>query len=102
MTPIPFCLIIKRSSREGGGIGRHTRLKICRALPVGVQVPLLLPVSFFIMESNQSLLSLIKNLEERITVLEKENVETTNVLYEIQNRIDMVISYIPDNYDLTL
>jgi hypothetical protein len=54
------------------------------------------------MESNQSLLSLIKNLEERITVLEKENVETTNVLYEIQNRIDMVISYIPDNYDLTL
>ena len=27
---------------ERGGIGRHTRLKICRALPVGVQVPPLL------------------------------------------------------------
>jgi len=77
-------------------------LKSVGRMPVGVQVSPLLPLYLFIMESEQSLLSLIQNLKERITVLEKENVETTNVLYEIQNRIDMVISYIPDNYDLTL
>lgn len=33
----------------------------------------------------------IEFLEERIRVLERENIETTNSLYELENRIDAKI-----------
>lgn len=39
----------------------------------------------------------IQYLENRITILEQENIETTNALYEIENRlqaqIDALINY---------
>jgi hypothetical protein len=39
----------------------------------------------------------IQYLENRITILEQENIETTNTLYEIENRlqaqIDALINY---------
>ena len=35
-----------------------------------------------------NLFQYIGSLEDRVKQLEKENIETTNVLYEIQNRID--------------
>lgn len=42
------------------------------------------------MESNQNLLDLIQNLEERIKYLEEENIETSNCLYELDNSIQAV------------
>lgn len=44
------------------------------------------------MEPNQNLLDLISDLRESIKHLEKENIETTNILYELQNHIDMIDS----------
>ena len=44
------------------------------------------------MEPNQNLLNLIQQLQEKVKYLEQENIETTNVLYELQNHIDMVES----------
>lgn len=38
----------------------------------------------------KSLNDKIKELEERIFILEQENIETTNLLYEISNSIDAV------------
>lgn len=38
------------------------------------------------MDSMNVVLQLIKDVEN----LKKENIETTNILYEIQNRIDMI------------
>jgi len=35
-----------------------------------------------------NLFQYIESLEERIKILEEENIETTNVLYELHNRID--------------
>jgi hypothetical protein len=49
-----------------------------------------------------NLFNYIEALEERVKKLEEENVGTTNALYELENKLDQVISYIPDNYDLTL
>lgn len=46
---------------------------------------------------NQTLAERVKFLEDKITVLENENVETTNALYEMENRlqsqIDALINY---------
>jgi predicted nucleic acid-binding Zn-ribbon protein len=43
----------------------------------------------------------VVRLEERITVLEGENVETTNCLYEIENRLQSQIDKIhPVTYNL--
>lgn len=42
------------------------------------------------MEPNQNLLELIQNLEERIKVLEDENIENSNLIYELMNSIDAV------------
>jgi hypothetical protein len=36
-----------------------------------------------------SLMGKIANLTERIEVLEQENIETTNRLYELENKIDL-------------
>lgn len=41
-----------------------------------------------------SLYDKIEELEQRIAILEEENVETTNTLYEIMNSIDAVDSRI--------
>lgn len=40
--------------------------------------------------ADKSLLNLINELRERIEVLENENVETTNCIYELQNEIQAV------------
>lgn len=37
-----------------------------------------------------SLMDTIVNLIKRIEVLEKESVETSNVIYELQNKIDLL------------
>lgn len=39
---------------------------------------------------NKSLYDKISELEQRISILEEENVETTNTLYEIYHSIDAV------------
>lgn len=33
----------------------------------------------------------VSNLIRRIEILEEENIETTNVLYELENKIDMLM-----------
>jgi hypothetical protein len=51
---------------------------------------------------NESLLDRITDLEERITKLETENVELTNCLYEVENRLQSQIDNIhPVTYNLT-
>ena len=48
-----------------------------------------------------SLLDRIINLELRVLELEKENINTTNCLYEIENRLQSQIDNIrPMNYNL--
>jgi len=49
---------------------------------------------------SEDLLALIKCLQERIESLEQENVETSNCLYELSNRIDALEGYknIPSRY----
>jgi predicted nucleic acid-binding Zn-ribbon protein len=48
-----------------------------------------------------SLAKEVMRLEERITTLEEENVETTNCLYEIENRLQSQIDKIhPVTYNL--
>jgi predicted nucleic acid-binding Zn-ribbon protein len=50
---------------------------------------------------NESLLDRITDLEERITKLETENVELTNCLYEVENRLQSQIDNIhPVTYNL--
>jgi len=44
----------------------------------------------------------IEELEQRIVKLEEENVETTNVLYEIMHTIDAVDAHIDILYEETL
>jgi predicted nucleic acid-binding Zn-ribbon protein len=49
-----------------------------------------------------SLANEVLKLNERITTLEGENVETTNCLYEIENRLQSQIDKIhPRDYNLT-
>jgi septal ring factor EnvC (AmiA/AmiB activator) len=43
-----------------------------------------------LMEVCEKLTEVIKKLEEKIAVLEQENIETTNCLYENANSIDAV------------
>ena len=46
-------------------------------------------LSRFNANSNDNyLLNRLNSLEERIRYLEKENIETTNALYEIENRLE--------------
>jgi uncharacterized protein YutE (UPF0331/DUF86 family) len=46
---------------------------------------------------NDSLEERVRFLEEKVNILEQENVETTNALYELENRlqaqIDALINY---------
>lgn len=42
------------------------------------------------MESSENLFNLIKNLEERVKQLEEENIENTNLIYEVMNSIEAV------------
>jgi len=42
------------------------------------------------MEPTENLLDLIQKLEDRIEKLEQENIETTNELYRLENRLDMM------------
>lgn len=44
------------------------------------------------MKDIESLISRIEYLEERVKYLEKENIETTNVLYELMNRYESIIT----------
>jgi hypothetical protein len=50
---------------------------------------------------NESLLDIIANLELRVLKLEEENVELTNCLYEVENRLQAQIDNIhPVTYTL--
>jgi hypothetical protein len=50
---------------------------------------------------NESLLDIIANLELRVLKLEEENVELTNCLYEVENRLQAQIDNIhPVTYNL--
>ena len=50
---------------------------------------------------DESLLDRISDLESRVLKLEIENVETTNCLYEVENRLQAKIDNIrPMNYNL--
>jgi hypothetical protein len=50
---------------------------------------------------NESLLDIIANLELRVLKLEEENVELTNCLYEVENRLQAKIDNIhPVTYNL--
>lgn len=52
---------------------------------------------------NTSLIELISNLEKRIEKLEKENIELTNSLYEIENTLQSQINEIkPPIYNLQM
>ena len=56
------------------------------------------------MESNQNLLELIESLQERIRILEEENIENSNLIYELMNSIDAVdrrIDIIADEFKVT-
>jgi hypothetical protein len=51
---------------------------------------------------DDSLLNRITNLESRVLKLEAENVELTNALYEVENRLQAKIDNIhPVTYNLT-
>jgi len=50
---------------------------------------------------DESLLDIIANLEARVLKLEQENVELTNCLYEVENRLQAQIDNIhPVTYNL--
>lgn len=55
-----------------------------------------------LMEPTENLLDLIHKLEDRIEKLEQENIETTNELYRIENRLDMMdqSEYTLNNFSL--
>lgn len=55
-----------------------------------------------LMEPTENLLDMIQKLEERIEKLEYENIETTNELYRIENRLDMMdqSEYTLNNFSL--
>jgi hypothetical protein len=42
------------------------------------------------MESNQNLLNLIEELQEKVKYLEEENIENTNLIYQLMNSIEAV------------
>lgn len=55
---------------------------------------------------NDSLEERVRFLEEKVNILEQENVETTNALYELENRlqaqIDALINYtMMNNHEVT-
>ena len=39
------------------------------------------------MESNQNLLNLIEELQEKVKFLEEENIENTNLIYELMENV---------------
>jgi hypothetical protein len=57
---------------------------------------------YSIVDVDESLLNIIANLELRVLKLEEENVELTNCLYEVENRLQAQIDNIhPVVYNLT-
>jgi len=55
---------------------------------------------------NDSLEERVRFLEEKVNILEQENVGTTNALYELENRlqaqVDALINYtMMNNYEVT-
>jgi hypothetical protein len=54
------------------------------------------------MESNQNLLELIEELQEKIKYLEEENIENSNLIYQCLNSIEAVdrrIDIIAEEFD---
>lgn len=55
-----------------------------------------------VLESDASIFEEIDILNKRIKSLEVENVELTNTIYELENKIDMILDKItPREYDLS-
>jgi hypothetical protein len=55
----------------------------------------------YTLEDDESLLDIIANLKLRVLKLEEENVELTNCLYEVENRLQAQIDNIhPVTYNL--
>ena len=50
----------------------------------------------------KSLHERLKDLEDRVEYLEDENIGLSNELYEVQNRLDMILSSAYTMTDLTL
>jgi len=58
-------------------------------------------VEDYTLEDDESLLDIIADLELRVLKLEEENVELTNCLYEVENRLQAQIDNIhPVTYNL--
>jgi hypothetical protein len=56
---------------------------------------------YSIVDVDESLLNIIANLELRVLKLEEENLELTNCLYEVENRLQAQIDNIhPVTYNL--
>lgn len=55
-----------------------------------------------VLENNISVSEEIELLNKKINSLEAENIELTNTIYELENKIDMIINKInPKHYDLS-
>lgn len=53
-------------------------------------------------EDDISVYEEIELLNKKITSLETENIELTNTIYELENKIDMILDKInPQSYDLS-
>lgn len=53
-------------------------------------------------EDDVSVYEEIELLNKKITSLETENIELTNTIYELENKIDMILDKInPQSYDLS-
>ncbi len=51
-----------------------------------------------LMEACNKLTEVVKKLEERIAVLEQENISTTNELYRLENSLDARIDILAEHY----
>ena len=51
-----------------------------------------------LMDACDKLTEVVKKLEERIAVLEQENISTTNELYRLENSLDARIDILAEHY----
>lgn len=55
-----------------------------------------------VLESDISVSEEIELLNKKVNSLETENIELTNTIYELENKIDMILDKInPKHYDLS-
>ena len=55
-----------------------------------------------VLESDMSITEEIELLNKKVESLETENIELTNTIYELENKVDMILDKItPRSYDLS-